>query len=423
MRTDFSYPVTDKADIRHWSLNTEAKREMARLIEDEFQSAGYPPEIAAAAILNAIAESALDPGSAGDRSQSQGLFQIRAIPDDPTRNFNRKDPVLNIRWMLDEMQRTRRRGPARNVASKKPPAYATEHPLIAYERGVRDLAWLSAMFGIYCERYDYVTTRGWVSKGIPNGWGDEQRRWIAQRLFPAWSKPGGVPAPGTPLPPPDVGAGTERRPSGVWGNATNLTLIGPTDSERREEGALPEGPYRVRDADGRILGVVRVLANTVHELRQKEDGRVVFATLSSSPVRSSPIPTRSPSVPTQPPSKPTEEGYFYDFDPRKIFSSLSSAFSDPSEDSDEAPSVPERPSPTPTRPPPREDRGLTSSFFANDPRVRLRDPRGHTWSSGDVPSGTYQILFENRALTSVTLSPDERYTASIGGGKLRWDRA
>lgn len=54
----------------------ERQRGMAAMIEEEFLAAGLPKSAAAAAIINAKAESRLRPGAIGDRGHSVGLFQL-----------------------------------------------------------------------------------------------------------------------------------------------------------------------------------------------------------------------------------------------------------------------------------------------------------------------------------------------------------
>jgi hypothetical protein len=77
----------------------------SQLIVREFLAAGLPVAVSLAAVANAYAESRLDPKAVGDSGRSVGLFQINIVngPFD----FDRTDPVGNIRWTIDE---TRRRG-------------------------------------------------------------------------------------------------------------------------------------------------------------------------------------------------------------------------------------------------------------------------------------------------------------------------
>lgn len=55
---------------------TSPQRANAAIIEAEFRAAGYSGAVVAAAIVNAIAESGLNPKAAGDGGWSIGLFQM-----------------------------------------------------------------------------------------------------------------------------------------------------------------------------------------------------------------------------------------------------------------------------------------------------------------------------------------------------------
>ena len=55
---------------------TSPQRQNAAIIEREFLAAGYSATLVAAAIVNAIAESGLNPKAAGDGGWSIGLFQM-----------------------------------------------------------------------------------------------------------------------------------------------------------------------------------------------------------------------------------------------------------------------------------------------------------------------------------------------------------
>jgi hypothetical protein len=77
-------------------VNNE-QRSYAAIIEREFLAAGYSPMLVAAALVNAYAESRLDPTAVGDHGVSIGLFQLNTARGagigysiselkDPTRN-------------------------------------------------------------------------------------------------------------------------------------------------------------------------------------------------------------------------------------------------------------------------------------------------------------------------------------------------
>lgn len=73
------------------------------LIVREFLAAGMPASVALAAVVNAYAESRLDPNklSGYQNEDSVGLFQINAVND----VANRTDATVNTRWIIDEVRR------------------------------------------------------------------------------------------------------------------------------------------------------------------------------------------------------------------------------------------------------------------------------------------------------------------------------
>jgi len=52
---------------------------MVDVIEAAFMGAGYSPNVGAAAVVNAYAESGLNPAAAGDNGKSIGLFQLNTV--------------------------------------------------------------------------------------------------------------------------------------------------------------------------------------------------------------------------------------------------------------------------------------------------------------------------------------------------------
>jgi hypothetical protein len=83
-----------------------SKLAMVDIIEREFAAAGYPVEVAAAAVVNAYAESGLDPLASGDNGNSVGLFQlnIRGAGAGMT-VAARQDPVVNTRTLITRERR------------------------------------------------------------------------------------------------------------------------------------------------------------------------------------------------------------------------------------------------------------------------------------------------------------------------------
>jgi hypothetical protein len=92
-------------------LNTSrlsaAKVEIARLIEREFAAAGFSPYAAAAAVVNAYAESGFNPAAVGDKGASVGLFQLHERGAGAGMTVEqRKDPVANTRRIIETARRS-----------------------------------------------------------------------------------------------------------------------------------------------------------------------------------------------------------------------------------------------------------------------------------------------------------------------------
>jgi hypothetical protein len=55
---------------------SDKQKEVSYIIEEEFSQMGIPPNVIAAAIVNAIAESGLNPQAVGDKGKAVGTFQL-----------------------------------------------------------------------------------------------------------------------------------------------------------------------------------------------------------------------------------------------------------------------------------------------------------------------------------------------------------
>lgn len=74
---------------------------MVEVIEREFTAAGYPLEVAAAAVVNAYAESGLNPLAVGDSGNSVGLFQLNLRGAGRGMSVaSRQDPTANARTLI-----------------------------------------------------------------------------------------------------------------------------------------------------------------------------------------------------------------------------------------------------------------------------------------------------------------------------------
>lgn len=136
---------------------SSGQRDAARVIERVLGGHGVPGPIIAAAIVNAHAESSLNPGAVGDSGHSVGLFQLH----------------------------DKGAGKGMSVAARKDPAQNTERiysvyagsygkPLRdAYASGERSISRLSALWSTHIER-------PWDTKAA-----EFYRSALALRLFPA----------------------------------------------------------------------------------------------------------------------------------------------------------------------------------------------------------------------------------------------
>jgi hypothetical protein len=78
---------------------------MIYIIEREFLAAGLPLSIACAAVVNAVAESGLNPSAPGDSGHSIGLFQLHDGGAGKGMSVaDRKDPAINTRRIIKEVK-------------------------------------------------------------------------------------------------------------------------------------------------------------------------------------------------------------------------------------------------------------------------------------------------------------------------------
>jgi hypothetical protein len=81
---------------------TAARRANAAIIETEFKAAGYTGALAAAAMVNSLAESALNERAVGDNGASIGLFQMNRVGGAGRGHSVEElmDPTSNVRILL-----------------------------------------------------------------------------------------------------------------------------------------------------------------------------------------------------------------------------------------------------------------------------------------------------------------------------------
>ena len=140
----------------------------ADIIFREFAAVGYPPEIGAAAVVNAYAESALNPNAVGDGGKSVGLFQLHEKGGGAGLTVEqRKDPVINTRRIIEEANR------------------AWSFRAIAFTTS--DIPTIAAAFSTYVERPadkagEEVRRRALAQRLFPNGVGT---KWYIQNAPPS----------------------------------------------------------------------------------------------------------------------------------------------------------------------------------------------------------------------------------------------
>lgn len=87
---------------------TDGQRKNAEIIEREFLAAGFTEQVAAAAIVNAIAESGLNAEAVGDHGKSIGLFQLHEKGGGYGMTAaQRKDPTLNTKRIIEQAKKSK----------------------------------------------------------------------------------------------------------------------------------------------------------------------------------------------------------------------------------------------------------------------------------------------------------------------------
>lgn len=132
-------------------LATNDQKAAAAVIEREFLAAGYSPMLVAAALINAYAESRLDPAAVGDHGASIGLFQLNTLHGAGIGHSvsELKDPTGNAQVLLSVEKR------------------ALAKVQSAIDAGA-DLSEAAGLFSKYVERPD--DTMGEMAKRAASSW-------------------------------------------------------------------------------------------------------------------------------------------------------------------------------------------------------------------------------------------------------------
>jgi hypothetical protein len=131
----------------------EQRLEAARIIVREFLAAGYPIQLALAAVVNANVESRLARGAIGDSGKSVGLFQLHESGGGYGMTVEqRKDPVANTRRIIEQTQAAWTKTSGKDLATNT--TLTAESLKSAVERKA-SVATLAGLFGFHVERpYD-----------------------------------------------------------------------------------------------------------------------------------------------------------------------------------------------------------------------------------------------------------------------------
>ncbi|MDP3772645.1 MAG: hypothetical protein Q8Q85_00075 [Gemmatimonadales bacterium] len=165
----------------------------ARVIEREFVAAKYPPGVIAAAIVNAYAESGLNPAASGDKARSIGLFQLHEKGAGAGMTAaQRADPVTNTRRILGVVQGS-------------------------YGRRLRELALLSGGHPAAVAKLAAVFSTD-IERPANTALAEMHRAALAWRLFPL-----GVEAVPTRAPVP--AGSTRSAPFSLWWVTGGVTLV------------------------------------------------------------------------------------------------------------------------------------------------------------------------------------------------------
>lgn len=166
---------------------SSSQQEMAAIIEKEFRAAGFSDAVIAAAIVNAIAESNLNPNAVGDSGRSIGLFQLHEKGGGYGMSVaDRKNPTLNTQRIIQE--------------AKKAKGF-----MAVVNSGETRIPVLSAAFSTYVERP--------ANKALA----EAHRSALAVRYFPSVET--AVVAPMAVL------AASQQAPWWAWVGAVSLSLV------------------------------------------------------------------------------------------------------------------------------------------------------------------------------------------------------
>jgi hypothetical protein len=175
-------PIADRAQTLSSNVTSLDKRtrfdqrEQARIIERTARAEGMPDRIIAAMIVNALAESYLDPTAKGDKGHSVGLFQLYDKGHGSGMSVeDRMDPVKNTTRIIAAARKAGT--PVKGARA----AWDTSPPLTAYKQGERDVATLSALWMVHVEQPVYSIQE------------EARRRTLAAKLSPEWSQRTSVP--------------------------------------------------------------------------------------------------------------------------------------------------------------------------------------------------------------------------------------
>ena len=184
---------------------SERQVEIARLVTEEFLEAGFSPAVAAAGVVNAFAESSLDPKKVSVSGKFVGLFQVSTdvLPE------GRTDARKNTRAIIEEARR------------------APDFMSVAETSS--DIFELAKAFCLYVERPSHKDTKCMI------------RADLADRLYPStfWQNAPEALVPRAPQRLPPRGLTEDQQKWVLWG-ITAAVLVGGFWKLRRVKARLAE---------------------------------------------------------------------------------------------------------------------------------------------------------------------------------------
>jgi hypothetical protein len=165
------YPLDSKIAYTLTNDQMDAVEQAQKAMIDN----GIPPELGAAMLANAYAESKFDRMAVGDVGASVGIWQINVnggVAPYLSNLADRSDPYKSTVAMIQFMEANKGTKTIPGASPRNNPDLAGADPLTLYDSGVRDIERLTTSFRYHVERPAYS------SDGVA------RREQIARQMFP-----------------------------------------------------------------------------------------------------------------------------------------------------------------------------------------------------------------------------------------------